>query len=452
MISDTAVAKTETQYYAKDGGTEANKVEINNGKAYVTVGADSFIVDKKTVFVDVKGEKVYTGYAEVPNVEKAEIAYVLDGRVAEVVFILDGIIYDEGSVYFMLNGTTRESFQYDEKDYWEYSKAYVNGEKTKLNIKYYADGTNKVLEDGTLYQVKKTIDEEYITEVEKVTDKGLHNVLVVGADAFWADMNDDNDFTTGVNEKFDVNDETVFVVVEKDVKGKLDKIYQGRLDDMDDSDYAIKVQVVKADDDTAELVYIYKTEISNEAAIEEITVATGKTSKGYKTVAEAVANPVVVADTTAVALSATGDGNMTYKMGYSAETSAKNEDDVTGWSSSLSGWTYQAAYSMYVAKVTATSADGDKEVTRYVAVKPTALVDITVTITNARVEYNNTVLKTGEKITVENGVDFTIKVTPADGMKTTTVTYGKDQIGFGGVYDITAASGTITLSVTCSET
>ena len=66
------------------------------------------IVDRKTIFVDVNGEVAYTGYDEVPNVENAEIAYVLDGdnnekadgKIAEVVFILDGEIYDDNAHLF----------------------------------------------------------------------------------------------------------------------------------------------------------------------------------------------------------------------------------------------------------------------------------------------------------------------------------------------------------------
>ena len=87
----------EDQYYY-DGA------EIHNGKAYIDAGDEDFklIVDRKTIFVDVNGEVAYTGYDEVPNVENAEIAYVLDGdnnekadgKIAEVVFILDGV-YDE---------------------------------------------------------------------------------------------------------------------------------------------------------------------------------------------------------------------------------------------------------------------------------------------------------------------------------------------------------------------
>ena len=264
-ITGTAQAKGNTQWYIKGA-------EIENGEAYVTykdaqgVSKNGFIVDKNTVFVDVKGEKVYTGYKEVPNVEDAELAYVLDGKVAEVVFILSGDIYDEGNLYFIIaDNEKRSSFEYDGDDYWTYEKVYVNGNKTELNIRYKADGTSKVLEEGELYHVLKTVDEDYITKVEKITKPTTDNVWAVGDEAFWL-------VGTGVNpEKWTCDDETVFVVVDTTADGKL-KIYDGDVKDLiatdklnadpEKADYsACKVDVLEWDGSKAELVYIWRTEV-----------------------------------------------------------------------------------------------------------------------------------------------------------------------------------------------
>ena len=56
----------------------------------------------------------------------------MDGKIASVVFILDGDIYDSASTYFMLKDTKRESFRYDGDDFWTYANAYVNGEKADI--------------------------------------------------------------------------------------------------------------------------------------------------------------------------------------------------------------------------------------------------------------------------------------------------------------------------------
>ena len=439
-VSATALAD-ESQYYLANA-------EIHNGRAYVEAGRNTFIVDKKTVFVDVENGTIYTGYTEVPNVDNGELAYVLDGKVASVVFILDGDIYDEGNVYFMLLNDKRESFKYDGASYWTYLNAYVNGEKTELNVKYNADGTNTVLSDApVLYQVKKTIDEDYITQVVPVTT-AKYGVLTVGLDAFWLDIDGDGSSQKDTA-KFDVNDETAFVVVEKDLDGDY-RIYDGRLDDMDDKDYTIQVQVVKKDKQTAELVYIYKDEISNVAEINEVQVASGvKTDKVYKNIADAVKNPIVVDNGTPVDLDITkGSGIKSYRIGHDATTSAEDEDDVTGWGNPA-GWTYLAADSMYVVKFTATAANGDDEVVRYVAVKVVNQVALTASGLNARVTIDGKVVDGSVKYAA--GDKVTIKVVAADGYKIDSVTYNSITLtGFGGEYDLTVVAGQTTIAVTAS--
>ena len=52
-----------------------------------------------------------------------------NGNVAEIVFIVDGDVYDSASTYFMLSKTSRESLKYDGDYYWEYFNAYVDGQK-----------------------------------------------------------------------------------------------------------------------------------------------------------------------------------------------------------------------------------------------------------------------------------------------------------------------------------
>ena len=244
--------------YDDDGFLKAPTAKINNGRAYINLtGSNVVIVDNETLFVDVVNEKVYTGYKEVPNVDNAQLAYVLDGKIADVVFILDGDIYDKDSTYFVLSGTDRESLKYDGDYYWEYSKAYVNGEKTKVYVSYDA-AAKTVLKKGVLYKATKTVDEQYIVELAPVT-KAKVGVEAVGIDAFWIEKtNASAEYKTV---QFDTNDETVYVVVEYTVDGKW-KIYSGDINDMKaDDDYEpIKVQVVEQDDETAELVYIYKTE------------------------------------------------------------------------------------------------------------------------------------------------------------------------------------------------
>ena len=43
---------------------------------------------------------------------------MVDDGVAQIVYILNGTIYDENSIYFMLTTTDRDSFKYDGDYYY----------------------------------------------------------------------------------------------------------------------------------------------------------------------------------------------------------------------------------------------------------------------------------------------------------------------------------------------
>ncbi|NBI11992.1 hypothetical protein D1641_18750, partial [Colidextribacter sp. OB.20] len=212
---------------------------IKTGKAYVTgdrkdasgtIKTNEFIVDAKTIFVDDVNDKVYTGYKEVPNVENAEVAYVLNKGVAKVVFILDGEIYDDGNVFFMLKDTDRETFKYDGDNYWDFENAYVNGEhQNHWNIRYNALNNGDALKAGRLYEVKKTIEDgEYITEIREWTNsdgvlpQALLTINAVGDETFWLRQYDEDKVYKYDTEGGD--NPTQIVLVEYDADDNLDNI------------------------------------------------------------------------------------------------------------------------------------------------------------------------------------------------------------------------------------
>ena len=241
-------------YYTSNGTGD-----IHNGKAYITDGKNDIIVDKKTTFVDKMNETAYTGYNEVPDVDKAFGWYVKDDGVAEVVFILDGEIYDVNSTYFMLTGTNRESLKYDGDYYWDFSKGYINGDKqSHLYVAQDALNGGDALKAGVLYKANKSIDvngDTYYTDIEEFTKYVKSgSVEAVGDDAFW--LNDGKGADQKV--KFDCDEDTIFVYVEVDEDGDY-TISEGNIKDMkDQDDYTTTVYVVTAtnDDETARLVYI----------------------------------------------------------------------------------------------------------------------------------------------------------------------------------------------------
>ena len=336
-------------------------------------------MDNKTIFVDTMNGVAYTGYKEVPNVDNAEIAYVMDGKIASVVFILDGDIYDSASTYFMLKDTKRESFRYDGDDFWTYANAYVNGEKTPLNIKYNADksGSN-VLKADTLYKVTKTVDEEYITEVTSAGMPAKKPVVAVGIDAFWAGA-----AQTSSN-KYDVNDETVFVVVDyalqKDGTYELDSIYDGRLDDMDDDDYNIQVQVLKQDEETAELVYIYRHEKAAPAdpKVTDVTL-NGEAVSTYTSAEQAYKNAIEWNPSTRYSVDADGNGTVTVTYMHNF-TSGDSYTGTTWGPAPVSGGDVAAGTVTVIEITDKIAATGETDV-KYIAVKGSTDM-VTLTITN----------------------------------------------------------------------
>ena len=299
-VANYVLGTKDTVTYDDDDFT----AEIKNGKAYITevhkdaAGNDveddenNVLIDKNTIFVDTMNDVAYTGYDEVPNVSNALLVYVLDKNVAEIVFILDGDIYDTNATYFMLDSLDRLSGEDGEAgDFWIYDGTYVNGDNAKLQITY--DAVSKLtgswknqLDLGTLYKATKTIEDgEFIDEIEKIgtytpaptntyvaaKNDGAYNGTVqdVGVDAFWITIKDNKTV------KFDTDEETTYVTVRyvKTLDGKGGYDDEWIIDDGDINDlkaitpdrnfdyFAKQVHVVtRENDNTARLVYIFWTE------------------------------------------------------------------------------------------------------------------------------------------------------------------------------------------------
>ena len=270
------------EYQAKLEG-----VQINNGESYIkgTFATSDFIIDNDTIFVDTMNHKAYTGYNEVPDVVGADIAYVVEDGVAQIIYILKGTIYDENSIYFMLSDADCESLKYDGDTYYEYFNAYVDGEKQTMNVSYEAienlqkelialgyapvdyldyDDGHWVLQPGVLYQsVMSKEDGKYITEIHFAGPET--NNVISEANGSFRISTLPAPVATINTQKFDVNDETVFVLVEYLYNSRTQrfegyKITQGDEDDLfvdtNGDGYNIYVDVVERDGQTAELVYM----------------------------------------------------------------------------------------------------------------------------------------------------------------------------------------------------
>ena len=259
---------------------------IRSGKAYVDTALDvtAFIVDEDTIFVDTMNNKTYTGYSEVPTIYATDVAYVVEDGVAQIVYILDGEIYDENMIYFILEDDSNwESKKYDGDYYREYEDSYVNGKNEKLMVAYDAlNAAETALTEGVLYRATKSFEADgvrYITEVQLVANVNPDYGYIWNA--FEAQASGNNAFSIwndGNWNKYTTNSDTTYVLVEREAKNvkayeaALDagvaytggfewSVIPGRLSNLKDdlADYVeIYATVAKAEDGVAELVYIYQ--------------------------------------------------------------------------------------------------------------------------------------------------------------------------------------------------
>ena len=232
---------------------------------------DNILIDNSTIFVDVDANVAYTGYDEVPDISNANIAYVLEDDnsrdVAEIVYIIDGDIYDADAMYFVITSHDRDTEKYDGDNYWEFEDMYVDGRRTSgLYVAYDALNADEDMpEVGEVYKVLKSIDGTYITEIEHVDS--WSEVESVTNSALWVEdqhQNEDKYVTNGdtiyvmIEEQYDANRDGWFTDLERtfDVS---EVTYRDIQEDLAREDnYITLAQVVKTDDGIAELVYIWR--------------------------------------------------------------------------------------------------------------------------------------------------------------------------------------------------
>ena len=372
--------------------------KFENGKSAFTLNGQTYYATSETVFFVITGTdgnldeddyEVYTGYANMPgflydntDASKQQVggfAVVADNdynKQAEYVYIyaksLEGI--SDVDTYFVKKKDADIITNSDGSYY--VLPAIVDGEATTVKV----DATIPAVADNSkagLFAVKNVVKNSkgIITRFTNVTDDNTFNVaygtagtveankvvLGIGSNkstaSYYAYDKDTNVYV--VDKKYKTIEISSVADVETDSNDKVYAIY-------DTNNKVLKDVVIVKQDDVA---------LSNKASVGTITLATGVTSTGYTSIADAIANPVEVADSTARAVSATGEGTFTYKGKVGATASTKDSD--LGTFTTASG-TYEIADNLTLIAVTATSEDGSNTVTKYVAVKAETYYTLTV--------------------------------------------------------------------------
>ena len=273
--------------YTPNGGKPQNVVSLNNA----------------TIFVDVEGAVVYTGYSNVPTMTDISFYVVYNKQLnADVVFITDGADNSTSDSYFLLTEnnplTTKTE---DGVVYREYS-AWVDGEKTTVTMKgIFKDSSGAEFVKNTLYKIDTITPEGYITDATNVTTAGVANVnsgdfslaysatqnvpmtktsntIRIQNDSKIADC--DNNTVSGTNPAqkiYAYNSDTVFMQVYKNSSGNwvISRSNSNAINTNDDTQagnsnvYVIAVDDKDARTPVATLVYIVN---QNEATFTEYQV------------------------------------------------------------------------------------------------------------------------------------------------------------------------------------
>ena len=458
---------------ASDGSKDTKFV---NGKSAFTLNGNTYYATSETVFFVITGSnpadldeddyEVYTGYANMPgflweyataaNQQVGGFAVVADNdynKQAEYVYIyakdLEGI--SDVDTYFVKKKDADIITNSDGSYY--VLPAIVDGEATTVKV----DATITDVDDNAneygLFAVKNVVKDSkgIITRFTNVTNSTTFSaaygaagtveankvVLGIGSSkasaTYWAYDKDTNVYV--VDKKYKTITISSVADVETDAN---DLVYA-----IKDKDKVLTDVVIVKQDDVA---------LSNKASVGTITLATGVTSTGYSTIAEAITNPVQVADSTARAVSATGEGTFTYKGKVGATASTKDSD--LGAFTTASG-TYDIGDNLTLIAVTATSEDGSNTVTKYVAVKAETYYTVTVTNndTDCAVKVSGKVIAAGgshavvaEKLTAGSNLELTIELETGKTIGAITAT-GATAVVFNNVVSLTNVTGDVAVTI-----
>ncbi len=240
------------------------KYSIENGSSFMKDlnGDSNVLVDKKTVFIKVKNQVTYEGCQNVPNIENAQIAYLLnDDGVADFVYILDYQCTAEDSYYYVADAAAYKTFKENDKEYVERA-VYVDGEKAEVIILASED-----ISRVGLYKITAVNDKGYVLGVEDMPNlvNADHIASNVGNATFISGQRQALDAKEPITTKYWIyNDDTVFVVVGLDDKtvtvGSAKDIVR-HADVKTSGEVFSYLNVVTAEDNVAKLVYIAQAEL-----------------------------------------------------------------------------------------------------------------------------------------------------------------------------------------------
>lgn len=217
-------------------------------------------VNDDTIFVDVKNNKTYTGYKNVPSMDVNEgVAVYGEGSVLKVVFVTDADISGEedSGNYFFVKDNDAYTVSKDGNDKLYTWTAYVKGDETEIVATKDFKNTGDIVAGPGLYEIKAKNADGQVTKVEAVTglDVDMSNGAshaATTAKGGVLKVTSDSDKSGSSKTTFTYSDKTVFMVVDmKDSGTKVDSVYAGSASDIETTgNNKSGVYVIAVDDKT----------------------------------------------------------------------------------------------------------------------------------------------------------------------------------------------------------
>ena len=245
-----------TDYTALSGAT------INKDKAAIATGV---VASTSTIYVDVDGNRVYTGYGNVPSMSGVDGAAIIKNGVATYVFITDGTkTGDADSTYiFVADNTKYETVELGNTEYALFT-VYVDGEAQEMYIR--ESVRSATIDAPGVYKVDTINDNGYVTALTATEDVSDITAYAAVASNGVLSIGEGKTGSVGIPniKTYTYNDDTVFVVADTNNSGKVTNVYVGdvtdiTLYDMDanktapENADASNVCVVTVDSENAEL-------------------------------------------------------------------------------------------------------------------------------------------------------------------------------------------------------
>ena len=173
--SGTAVNTTNVMNYDIKNGTNAIQAIEENAAGNVLNTNNVVSLTASTIFVDVEGNVVYTGYTNVPTMTDITFFVVYNRQLnADVVFITDGADNSTSDSFFFVTDDQPLTDIREGTTYYQYDVMMNNDPDATITFQgTNRDSSNRAIAEDTLYKIETITPDGFVKSASRVTGFGL---------------------------------------------------------------------------------------------------------------------------------------------------------------------------------------------------------------------------------------------------------------------------------------